>query len=385
MKQGKSLPQLAEELERQRQARKDLVADTSILTVCTDEQGKSRLQVDFGNTAEEFVLQDNAHQQIASRLQIPYRYYDKMRREYPMLLDHNINEWFRKDPERRMLRILDGNVRAFLSDRYRRLDNLELAEAVFPVIAQVKGSALVSSEITQTHMYIKVINQNMRAELDVNDVVQAGIVISNSEVGIGSLKVEPLLYRLVCKNGLIIKDYAQKRYHVGRQVETTDNAYELYSDATLQADDTAFFMKVQDTVRTSVDEMQFMMAVDKFRDTKEEKLGDDPVKTVEVLADRYILNKNESGSILRQLLMSGDNSRFGLINAVTRASQDIEDYNRATELERLGGELLSQSKMSTGIVHADLAIKSFILTPLDMTVVEIRTFLVKNSFTAILS
>lgn len=347
MKQGKSLSQLAQELERQRQVRKDLIADTSALQVRTNESGNSRLHVDFDNTTEEFAIDDNAHQQIASRLQIPYRYYERMRREFPYLLDANLNAWFRKTPEKRMLRTLDGNIRAFLSDRYRRLDNLELAEAVFPVISQMHGAEIMSCEITESYMYIKVVNHSLKAEIDVNDVVKAGLVISNSEVGLGSLKVEPLLYRLVCKNGLIVKDYAQKRYHVGRQIEGTDTAYELYSDATLQADDKAFFMKVQDTVRTSVDEMKFHMAVDKFRATKEESIGDDPGKAVEVLADRYVLNQIEKGSIMRHLVISGDNTMFGLINAVTRASQDMEDYNRATELERLGGELLYQSRANT--------------------------------------
>ena len=344
MKQGKTIEQLAQELERQRQVRKDLIADTSTLKVQTDSHGRSLVQVNFGSASEEFYLNENAHQQIASRLQIPYRYYDRMRREFPSLLDQNINNWFNKTPERRMLRTLDGNIRAFLSDRYRRLDNLELVDAVFPVIAQMKGAEIISSEITETHMYIKVINRKLKAELDVNDVVQAGIVISNSEVGLGSLKVEPLIYRLVCKNGLIVKDYAQKRYHVGKQIEGEDSAYELYSDETLQADDKAFFMKVQDTVRTTVDETKFHMAVDKFCATKEIKLGEDPIKTVEVLADRYVLNQSERGSILRHFIMSADNTQFGLINAVTRASQDVQDYNRATEMERLGGELLSQAK-----------------------------------------
>ena len=41
--------------------------------------------------------------------------------------------------------------------------------------------------------------------------------------------------------------------------------------------------------------------------------------------------------------MSNDYTAFGLVNAVTRCSQDIPDYNRATELERLGGTLLDES------------------------------------------
>ena len=93
----------------------------------------------------------------------------------------------------------------------------------------------------------KVVNKKLKAEVGVGDVVQAGFVVSNSEVGLGSLKVEPLIYRLVCKNGLIVKDFAQKKYHVGRQVAAEDDAaYELYSDETLAQDDKAFFMKVQE-------------------------------------------------------------------------------------------------------------------------------------------
>jgi hypothetical protein len=206
----------------------------------------------------------------------------------------------------------------------------------------MKGAEVISCDITETHLYLKVLNKKLKAEVTPGDVVQAGMVISNSEVGLGSLKVEPLAYRLVCKNGLIVKDFTQKRYHVGRQIETEeDAAYELYSDETLRADDRAFFMKVQDTVRCAVEEAKFIMTVDRLRETKTESTGPDPVKTVEVLADRYLLNQNERGSILRYFVMGADSSRYGLIQAVTRASQDSEDYNRATQLERLGGELLA--------------------------------------------
>ena len=65
------------------------------------------------------------------------------------------------------------------------------------------------------------------------------------------------------------------------------------------------------------------------------------------------MNQNERGSILRHFIMAGDSSRYGLINAVTRASQDIEDYSRATELERLGGELLSVSSVKNQPIVID--------------------------------
>ena len=341
MKQGRTLEELGAELQRQRAARKDYITDTRYLDFKTDEDGRASLSLDIKGELQTFGVDELAHKQIAQRLMIPYRYYQKMQVEQSELLDTNVNTWLKYAPERRMIRTLDGSVRAFLSDRYRRLDNLELCEAVLPIIKDMPGAEITSCDVTPDHMYLKVINKKLKEEVSTGDVVQAGFVISNSEVGLGSVKVEPLIYRIVCKNGLILKDYTQKKYHVGKQVDG-DSAYELYSDETLRADDHAFFMKVQDTVKVAADGARFAMAVDKLKESMDIPLGKDPVKEVELLADRYQLNQNERGDVLRQLFMSGDNSRYGLLNAVTAASQLASSYERATDLERIGGEILAE-------------------------------------------
>ncbi|MBR0287683.1 MAG: DUF932 domain-containing protein [Selenomonadaceae bacterium] len=341
MKQGKTLQELGRELQRQRLNRQDFLADTRALEMESDFYG-STLHLSLDGKTYGFGIGELAHQQIASRLNIPFRYYKKMQEEAPALLDQNVNTWFGKNPERRMIRVLDSNVRAFLSDRYRRLDNLELCAAVLPIIQEMQGAQIESCEVTPTHLYLKVVNRRLKAEVRIGDVVQAGFVVSNSEVGLGSLRVEPLVFRLVCKNGLICKDMAQKKYHVGRQVnESSDSAYELYSEATLAQDDRAFFMKMQDVVRAAVDEAKFMLTVDKLRESTQIPLKHDPVKSVELLADKFQLTENERGDILRQLFMGADNSRYGLVNAVTAASKIAKSYERATDLERIGGEILS--------------------------------------------
>lgn len=343
MKQGmKSIENLYGELIRQREARMDLIANTRSLSVST-ENGISTLSIFTDKDIYNFKVTDIAHRQIADRLGIPFKYYERMMNEYPKLLDENVNSWLKFKAEKRMLRTLDGKLRAFLSNRYRRLDNLELVDHILPVIAQMKNCSIASCDITETYLYLKVINKSMKAEITEGDIVQAGFVVSNSEIGLGALKVEPLVYRLVCKNGMISKDYAHKKYHTGRNVEDTDNAYELYSDETLKADDKAYFMKVQDIISAAVDETKFMLTVDKMRQAKSIKTGDNPVETVEVLGDKYLLNKNERASVLRHFIMDGNFSQFGLVNAVTRTSQDVEDYNRATELERIGGTILEDS------------------------------------------
>lgn len=341
MKQGKTLLELGRELQRQRQNRQDFLADTRSLEVESTSYG-STLHMSLDSNTYGFQIGELAHQQIASRLNIPYRYYQKMQSEAPDLLDQNINRWLNQNPERRMIRVLDGKARAFLSDRYRRLDNLELCAAVLPVIQEMQGSQIESCEVTPTHLYLKVVNRRVKAEVKVGDVVQAGFVVSNSEVGLGSLRVEPLVFRLACKNGLICKDLLQKKYHVGRQVNISDDsAYELYSEETLAQDDKVFFMQVQDVVRAAVDEVKFMLMVNKMREATQIPLKHEPVKAVELLADKFQLTESERGDILRQLFMQGDSSRYGLVNAVTAASKIAKSYERATDLERIGGEILA--------------------------------------------
>jgi hypothetical protein len=44
--------------------------------------------------------------------------------------------------------------------------------------------------------------------------------------------------------------------------------------------------------------------------------------------------------VLRDLIEGGELSGYGLVNAVTHYSQQVEDYDRATELEALGGRLI---------------------------------------------
>ena len=64
---------------------------------------------------------------------------------------------------------------------------------------------------------------------------------------------------------------------------------------------------------------------------------------MEVLANRYTLNDAERNGVLRHLIVEGDLSAYGLVNAVTHYSQYVEDYDRATEFEALGGRLIDLS------------------------------------------
>ena len=344
MKTGKTLQELAAELERQQLAKNDLIVSTGVLSMDSRDDGGIALNVMGGQMIQHYDVGEIAHRQIGQFLKIPATYYDRMRREYPQLLTLNANGWFAKMPQsKRMLRTLDGTARALLSDRYRRIDNFEVASAVLPIISRMEGAGVESCELTDSRMYLKVVNPRVTAEIKKGDIVQAGVLISNSEVGMGSVTVSPLIYRLVCSNGMIAEDGKLRKYHVGRANESRED-FSIYRNETIEADDKAFLMKLEDSVKAAVDQARFAAIVDKLRESTEATFQPQQVQQVVELASKeYGFTDSESSGILGHLAAGGDLSLYGLANAVTRQAQDVASYDRSTELEATGYRIITMA------------------------------------------
>ena len=123
MKAGLTIEELATEIMRQRDAKADYIVDTSKL--CMENYGTDLVLRILGDDnidrIEPLDIAETAHRQIGTRLGIPAKYYGKMLSEHPDLLVTNVNAWFGREPTERMLRVLDGKVRAYLSNSYMRI------------------------------------------------------------------------------------------------------------------------------------------------------------------------------------------------------------------------------------------------------------------------
>lgn len=334
MKEGKNLKELAEEIMRQSEQKKDFIIPMQKMSV------KDDLNLDVEGIGS-FSINDHAHRQIGSRVGIPAKYYDRMKHDAPALLAGNINHWFANEPKTNMVRTLDGRARAFLSNSYRPIDNDQVANMALTVMKDMEINIL-SSELTERRLYLKGVFPKLEDEVKVGDPVQAGIVISNSEIGLGSASVQLLIYRLVCLNGQIFSDGLRK-YHVGR-VSNVDEAVEFYKDDTRQADDKAFMLKFRDTVEQICSEANFQNKLIQLKEAATGEKIESPVKAIETVQSRFNLNDAEKDSILSHLIEGGDLTKYGVSNAVTRASQDVENYDRATDMEEIGGTIITLPK-----------------------------------------
>lgn len=341
MMKGLTISELAAKIDGQKGLKRDMIANTAALSLQLMPRFDERIERPALVVPNEgqYPILPNAHDQIGARVGIPSKYYDKMLNEAPGLLCENVNTWFARKPELRMVRTLGGDTRAFLSNRYNRIENEEIAGIALPILADIPDVQIVSSEITERRMYIQAVAPRVQGDVKVGDTVQAGVVISNSETGHGAVSVAALDYRLRCKNGAISADRF-RAYHVGRQIE--DSA-ELWADDTQKADDSVVLLKVRDMIKAAVDAVRFRERIERMQGLTQIKASN-VEHAVEVLAQKVGATDDEQGGILRALIEGGDLSAWGLLNAVTAQAHTARSYDRAVEFETAGGQLLALNK-----------------------------------------
>ena len=293
-------------------------------------------------------IDSNADAQLATKLGIPKTYYDRMAKEAPGLWDSNCNHWLENLNKPIMLRTWVNSqgrraVRAILSNAYSRMDNLEIFKTVLPILQEQPEMKIVSGYVNEHKFYLKVVFPRVQGDVGLNDIVQSGLNIMNSETGQGAFKIQPLTYRLVCLNGMIIPDASLRKTHLGSRIEVGQDID--WRNETIAADDKATLMKIQDITRQATDESRFKYIVEQLKDSAERTIDVSKSEQVRILAKKESLNEQETDTILEFLMKSDGNSHWDLANAVTSAAGKAADYEQATNLETLGGRIVTTPEL----------------------------------------
>lgn len=349
MKNGKTVQELAAELDRQSKAKIDIVAKPEWMKVSTErvvvnkkERGDTTvLHVNGSRSDGDFEILPLAHTQMAGRLDVPKKFYDRIRTDHPALYDNTVNTLM-AEGQPRLIRTMDGRMRADLSDRYRVLDNDEAAEAILRGL-QGHEVEIASCEVTDTRLYIKALTPRLTFDIPGHSKLCGAMIFTNSEVGASRLSAEIGIWMEVCTNLAIAPDGRFKKTHIGARLATDfmEGMEQFFSDETRRVSDLAFFKQFQDYVAAMFDPERFRKFVEQMKNARDEVIDVTPVEVVEVTKRQFKLTEGEGNSILMHLIQGKELSKFGLSNAITRASQDVTDYDRATDLERLGGTVLA--------------------------------------------
>jgi hypothetical protein len=208
---------------------------------------------------------------------------------------------------------------------------------------------IIDSQLTEQRMYIKALSPEAMEYLDFTpeekqahawhnvdkDTLIPGIIVSNSEVGAGAFRVEPLVFRGVCSNTVITTDTLY-RIHVGQKLDLG-----IYKEETLRANDRLLWSQTRDLIDGTFNKDLLHKAIGQLREAKEIKLAK-PIEEVNAVSKDLTLSEEKKLDLLRYFSKEGE-TVFGLVNGITRLAQDMPNYDTRIELERYAGHRLEEA------------------------------------------
>jgi hypothetical protein len=282
-------------------------------------------------------VNDWATGQLATRTGIPVRYMRTMPNELRAV---NVNHWlaqFDRDKQNSWLfrtytSDTEGLVRGILSERFSPFDDYEFVE----IINKFFGESNADVEIKwwhrdETGFHLRLVFNDLTTQVGTledgsPDVHKVGLHIENSEVGAKSIRITPLVWRLVCSNGMMgwgknndMEIFTQRHIYLkqhemyGRVVEAIGNA-----------------LKVGDT------------AIDKLLKAKQTKI-EDPLEVIKKLSQKAKYSEKLTEKFQGTFMVESGNTAFHVIQAFTRGCQELPADQRVqveTDVNKFMEEML---------------------------------------------
>lgn len=376
-----TLQKLVAELQRQKETCHDFVADVRHFNVET-EKGVIYLSPKNTQAGEwlpdgRIAFNEKALIQLGEKCNpsIPKKFFDALLEARGPRLVELINGLHNDDPSKRLIRCLDGKVRAWLSNTYRILGNYDIA---FECMAEAhkKQAQVLEASLSDTNMRIKFTIQQV---WDAVDVVQrsgpqggwyAGalgnkelqgqtilgatirnelpggpgtvhpiVTVSNSETGHGGFHVRIGILMGICFNVATLEDVVSQ-IHLGERMEEG-----VFTAETIAADSKAIMLKARDAVRAAFDTEKFKAMVAKAKNAQTDRI-EKPVSAVENIMEAGNINEEHKEALMTYFMQDYAPTRFGLAQAVSRLAQDLQDGDDAYEMERLAGKIINDKKLT---------------------------------------
>lgn len=332
----KKFHQILHEKAMQDQNKIDYIIDSKEIFINDDLTGRFKLFDKF----HYFTTNQTSIKSLARNLSIPYSYLKTLvDAELKELLAYNLNILSSHYSKQIMLRafIRENSkleARAFLSNRFARIDDYHLIQATFKALNQLNASVHVKTVLNSMEQFkLSMILDDIFFE-DKETAYHAGFTIENSEIGLSSVRISAYIFRQVCSNGLIIKynEVFYERRHLGSKLDEgrLDSAYK-----------TEFELKeIENFILYYYD--HFETFIDAFMTTKE-VIIEEPLTVVSNLVSHHpSFTVEDAKDVLTLNVNKYDNTLFGLINSITEVAQNRET-SRQFQLEEFAGNFLYKS------------------------------------------
>lgn len=380
MKRNITLAGLVTELKDQNMQKKDFVVPANLLSMengllvvnnYQNNDSLSKLLNEVGiksEDSEKLILKclPVLHQNLSEKLDIPSRYYNRLTEiTDTTLIDTNVSYWLKQMNGNVFLRTFidkDKNVglaRAILSDRYNVIDNFDVLLSALDAVKQSGLNLKIEDngcDLSESRMYVRFIAPDIEINAPdllknyktpkggdggVGDGIITGFVITNSELGKGSFSISPRAVILKCKNGMVFKDDAFGKIHLGGKMEQYSTID--WSEETKRKNYELIQAQVKDAVKKFTSEEYLAKKISELNKYAEQELKY-PIETVKNVSRLLSITEEKEKNILDFFMRGGDFSAMGVSQALTFYAHESPDADEAHEMESVAVEILPKIK-----------------------------------------
>lgn len=350
------------------------------LSLEPEMRGKLKVEV-LGRKEGKYRLTKKARGHLLyGRLQIPSTYVNRQAKSENMdLIWGHLSQVMERDNRYSLVRILDGQVRAVLSSRYRPLDSYTMFMQAYDSVLNAGGeiwNARLSDDGFQmqastdgVHDYLENYLKDRMANGDNHpvgrgnlggegedfkfggggahagkDVYYPLLSVYNDEAGGGTCRLEFGTIRGACLNTMLLQHTLFELRHAGGDLTAKTNNY-VFSQDTQQKIAAAEMAKIKDAAAVAFQPERLQEVVSKLAALHEDRPPEsvEPRKLAQAVIGHNNLPKSLEDRLLENLLKEGDYSRYGLLQATTAVNHSLkdEDLNLAMQIEEAGGRILS--------------------------------------------
>ena len=359
-----SLGDLAQLLKNQHAAKNDIVVPATKMRsedgIIVVQDAETVVSMDgVTSVTARYTPTDIFNEGVATKLNIPNGYLRRLHADRPDLYDANVNGWLHGNdngigPDDRsfLLRAFSdgdggGVARAFLSDKFKIIDNLDV---IMEALQGVKAADLdpegldIKADLTDRYMRVTIRCPQISAAAPVllenyryggvsgkeRPLIDAGLVIKNSETGGGAFTIAPHFTVQVCTNGMTMTTDAQRQVHLGGRME---DGIVRQGDDTKEKELELVRLRTRDAVKTFLDVDYLSTTISKLEAKAGKPLEGAPDKVVRHLSKSLGFSDDLADTILGEFIKGGDVTAGGFMHAVTAAAHTQSDPEIAVTLE----------------------------------------------------
>ena len=265
------------------------------------------------------------------------------------LFDQFNADTLKEDPLKEVfVRTHRGNVRGVLSNNYGTFDDLRLFQMIKNILGDKIGDVEVRSfckddDSGHTNMQFFWKNDNIDIGTLPNggpDIIKRGFDCGNSELGMGSVRIAPMIWRQWCTNGAV------------RAVASQSSLMRHFGDPKL-------LEKKIGALIYNMDKFHCEM-IERFKKAKQEHITKIEIeKFIRETAKSYSMNDDQAKLVLDAWHKEEGDSKFHVANAFTRAAHEAEafDGHAGYDLEVIGNNIIDSdiNEMIRNIERAEIA------------------------------